>query len=175
MKKTIFIVMTAITTTAAAFGQSTDEQAIQQVVNTIETGWAQKNGQAFSSVFADVHDFIVWHGYYFPGMTKQANAAAHQGLFDGMYKTYDVKFKIDKIRFIRPDIALAHVYGGGHEKGKSAPENPSVLMTMLLEKKDGSWKIISFHNLDLEAFGNKELADRSPIPLKVMYAGWYKK
>jgi uncharacterized protein (TIGR02246 family) len=175
MKKTILIMMTAIATSAMAQTQQADEQAIHKLVNTMETGWVQKNGEIFSSVFADVHDYIVWNGYYFPNMTKQGNAAAHQGLFNGVYRTYDVKFKIDKIRFIRPDLALAHVYGGGFEKGKSSPENPNVLMTMLMEKQNGTWKVISFHNLDLEAFENKELADRSPMPLNVMYAGWYKK
>lgn len=168
--------LSAILTTASiAQSGNADEQAIQQVVNTMETGWVQKNGETFASVFADAHDYIVWNGYYFPGFTRQRNAEAHQGLFNGPYKTYDVKFKIDKIRFLRPDLALVHVYGGGYQKGKSIPENPNVLMSMILEKKDGSWKIIAFHNLDLETFEKKEIGDSSPIPLKVMYAGWYKK
>ncbi|MGB8191628.1 MAG: SgcJ/EcaC family oxidoreductase [Chitinophagaceae bacterium] len=176
MKKIILILLSAIITTASiAQSGNADDQAIQKIVTTMETGWAQKSGEVFSSVFADVHDYIVWNGYYFPGMSRKANAAGHQDLFSGVYRTYDVKFKIDKIRFVRTDLALAHVYGGGYEKGQAVPENPTVLMTMLLEKKDGNWKIISFHNLDLEAFENKATADRSPMPLNVMYAGWYKK
>lgn len=168
--------MTAIAT-ASALAQSgnADEQAIQQIVNTMEKGWTEKNGQIFSSVFADTHDYIVWNGYYFPNMTRERNAGAHQNLFSGPYRTYDVKFKIDKMKFIRPDLAIVHVYGGGYEKSKPAPEHPTVLMSMVIEKKDGTWKIISFHNLDLEAFENKEIAERAPMPLNVMYAGWYKK
>lgn len=176
MKKTIFAMLTSIITSAAvAQSGNADEQAIQKIVTTMETGWTQKSGEIFSSVFADVHDYIVWNGYYFPNMAKQANAAAHQSLFSGPYRTYDVKFRIDKIKFLRTDLALVHVYGGGYEKGKELPENPTVLMSMIIEKKDGNWKVISFHNLDLEAFENKETADRSPMPVKVMYAGWYKK
>ena len=166
--------LTAISTSVFA-QNAADEQAIQKLVSTMETGWVQKSGETFASVFADVHDYIVWNGYYFPNMNKQQNAAAHQGLFNGPYRTYDVKFKIDKIRFLRPDLALVHVYGGGYTKGQAAPENPTVLMSMVAEKKDGDWKVLSFHNLDLFAFTDKETADRSPMPLKVMYANWYKK
>jgi len=166
---------TLASATLSAQTGNADEQAIQKIVTTMETAWAQKNGELFSSVFAETHDYIVWNGYYFPNMTRQGNAGAHQNLFNGVYKTYDVKFKIDKIKFIRHDLALTHVYGGGFEKGKTPPENPGVFMTMLLEKKDGTWKIISFHNMDLEAFEKKEIADHSPMPLNVMYAGWYKK
>jgi len=165
---------TAITASALAQPANADEQAIQKIVSTMETGWVEKKGDVFASVFADVHDYIVWNGYYFPNMNRQGNAAAHQGLFNGVYRNYDVKFKIDKVRFLRNDLALVHVYGGGYEKGKT-PEHPTVLMTMIIEKKDGDWKVISFHNMDLEAFENKEIADRSPMPLNVMYAGWYKK
>ena len=172
MKKAILIMLTAISTSVMA-QNAADEQAIKKVINTMETGWVQKNGEIFSSVFADTHDYIVWNGYYFPNMSKKQNAAAHQGLFDGPYRTFDVEFKIDKIRFVRPDLALVHVYGGGYQKGQPAPENPTVLMSILMEKKE-DWKIISFHNLDLFAFTDKETGERSPMPLKVMYANWYK-
>lgn len=175
MKKAIIIMLSAIiTTSAVAQSGNADEQAIRNVIATMEKGWTEKKGEVFASVFADAHDYIVWNGYYFPNMNVAGNAAAHQGLFSGVYRNYDVKFKIDKIKFLRNDLALVHVYGGGHEKGKTA-EHPTVLMTMIMEKKEGAWKIISFHNMNLEAFEKKEIADHSPMPLNIMYAGWYKK
>lgn len=164
--------MTAIST--SLFAQSTDEQAIKTVVSTMESGWTQKSGEKYSSVFADVHDYIVWNGYYFPNMSKQQNAAAHQELFNGVYRTFDIRLKVDKIRYLRPDLALVHVLGGGYTKGEAVPEHPGVLMSMVMEKKDNNWKVLSFHNLDLLAFADKQVAERSPMPLKVMYANWYK-
>ena len=176
MKKLMFIAA-VISISFASLAQTTnkEEDAIRTVVKTAETGWVEKSGEKFASAFAEVHDFIVWNGYYFPNQTRQATATVHQGLFNGPFRTLDVRFKIDKIKFIRNDIALVHTYGGMYEKGKAVPENPGVLMTMLMEKKEGEWKIISFHNLDLEGFQDKKIADRSPMPLSVMYAGWYKK
>ncbi len=87
---------------------------------------------------------------------------------------FDIRLKVDKIKFIRPDIALMHVIGVMYGKGTEVPKDPGVLMSLLLEEKEGKWQIISFHNLDLETFQNKEIENGSPIPLNVMYASWYK-
>ena len=126
-------------------------------------------------IFDEVHDFIVWNGYYFPNSTQQMTMRTHQGLFDGVYKNYDIALKVDKIKFLKPDIALTHVIGAGYTKGEAIPENPTVLMSIIMQKKGDSWKIISFHNLDLLLFDNKETMAHSPMPPQVMYASWYKK
>lgn len=176
MKKTLLIMLTTIAASAAIAQTGTaDEQALGKLLNTMETGWVQKNGEMFASVFADNHDFVVWNGYYFPNTSQKSTAMSHQGLFDGPFKTYDIRLKVDKIRFIRPDIALIHALGAGYQKGQPIPEDPGVLMSIIAEKKNGTWKIVSFHNLDLEMFQDKEIAERSPMPAKVMYANWYKK
>jgi len=154
--------------------ENEDEAAIRSVVSTMETGWKEKNGEKFASGFADTHDFIVWTGYYFRNTTKAMTASAHQGLFDGIFKTMDIRLKVDKIKFIRPDVALTHVIGVGYNKGEEVPKDPGVIMTLLMEKKDGKWQIISFHNLDLETFQNEDIKKGMPFPAEVMYAGWYK-
>ncbi len=174
MKK-LMLIFTVLTISFASIAQTEkEEELIKAVVNNVQTGWNEKSGEKYASSFAPVHDFIVWNGYYFPNNTRQGNAAGHQQLFNGVYKNSDIKLKIDKIKFIRSDIAMVHTLGGMYEKGKPTPENPGVLMTMLMEKKDGAWQIISFHNLDLEGFQDKATADRSPMPLNVMYSNWYK-
>jgi uncharacterized protein (TIGR02246 family) len=157
---------------ASAQTKPTDEQAVRNIVSTMETGWNDKNGDKFSSVFADVHDYIVVNGFYFPGFTKQGNAAAHQGLFNGVYKTVDIKLNVDKISFVRNDLAMIHILGASYQKGTAVPADPMIIMTVLAEKKNDNWKIISFHNHDLTSFEEKE---RSPVPMNVMYASWYKK
>lgn len=151
--------------------QTKDEEALRAIFTTLEKGWNAKNGEIFSSVFAPTHDYVVVNGLYFSNFSRQANAFAHQGLFDGMYKTYDIRLKVDKINFIRPELAMVHTLGAGFEKGKPIPEHPGIIMTVLAEKKDGDWKIISFHNHNLESFRE---GVHAPMPLNVMYASWYK-
>jgi len=172
----VIITVIAIITFCNSFAQTDkDKKAIEKNVAIMEEGWEQKDGKKYASPFADVHDFIVWNGYYFPNNTKASNAAAHQGLFDGPFKTMDIKLKVDKIKFIRPDIALTHVIGVGYEKGKEIPKDPGVLISLLMEKKADKWEIISFHNLDLEVFQDEQIKSRMPFPAEAMYASWYKK
>lgn len=157
---------------AAAVTQvNKDEEAIKGILTTLEKGWNAKSGETFSSVFADVHDYIVVNGMYFPGFTQKGNAAAHQSLFDGVYKTYDIKLKADKVTFFRPDLAQVVVIGAGYTKGGAAPQDPTIIMTLMVEKKGEDWKIISFHNHELNT---ADIQQRSPMPLKAMYASWYR-
>lgn len=160
--------------TNTLFAQSgPDEAAIRSLVKTMADGWTDGNSQKFASVFADEHDYIVWNGIYMKGMNTQSNAAAHQGLFESVYKDTDHHATVDKIRFIREDLALIHVLAAIVPKGENRPTDPQVLWSGLLEKKDGGWKIISFHNLDLEIFENEQMRRSAPMPPEVMYASWY--
>ena len=172
MKK-IIIMTLAVLTTTLSFAQtnSKDEQAIQNIFSTIQNGWNEKNGEKFASVFADVHDYIVVNGMYFSNFTRQGNAAAHQGLFNGIYKNVNVKLIVDKISFLRPDLALVTAVGGRYTTEKPLPEDPEIIMTVIAEKKNDVWKIISFHNHNLDS----GLKKSSPMPLNIMYASWYKK
>ena len=173
MKKIIIIALTVLTT-ALSFGQtnSKDEQALRAIVTTLEQGWNAKNGQDFASVFADKHDYIVVNGLYIPNMAKVANAQAHQGLFDGEYKNFNIKLNIDKVQFLRPDLAMIYALGAGYDKRNAVPADPGLIMTILAEKQKDEWKIISFHNHSIDM---ENIKRRSAVPLKIAYASWYNK
>ena len=171
MKKTLFLIaaLASATLLSAKQAANKDEEAIKAVVATLQNGWNNKNGETFSSVFAETHDYIVVNGLYFSGWNPKANAAAHQGLFNGIYKDMDIKLKLDKISFVRPDLAMVTIIGASAQKGQLMPEDPGIIMTLLVEKKGEDWKIISFHNHALAVEKN-----RTPMPMIVMYASWYK-
>lgn len=151
-----------------------DEQAIHGLMQTMADAWTDADGQRFASVFADQHDYIVWSGYYLKNIDRTANGNAHQGLFNSVYRNTRLHVAIDKIKFIREDIALVHVLGAVTPKDAPRPDDPQVLWTSLLEKADGAWRIISFHNLDLEVFQDEQVKAAAPVPPQVMYAGWYR-
>lgn len=168
------IVTSLITGSALAQpSQPADEQQIRTLVETMERGWNTKDGKVFASSFAPTHDYIVWDGLYFADMSQEQNAMGHQGLFNGQYKNQDAKFKIDKIKFLKNDIALVHLYGALYDTGKDIPADPAVLMSMVVMRQDGKWQIVSFHNLDLETITDPEHGKRMPMPANVMYKGWY--
>lgn len=175
MKKFIPFITLSVAATQKTTAQTTkDTQAIQDLVSTMSKSWSTANGAGFASVFADQHDYIVWNGYYFKQINPQMNAASHQGIFDTQYRNTDLFLTIDKIKFIREDIALIHVLGASSKKGEGRPEDPQIFFTAIVEKINGAWKIISFHNMDLEVFTNEMTRQHAPMPPQVMYASWYK-
>lgn len=176
MKKSI-IMATLISTAIAVKGQTgaSDEQAIRNIVATMQKAWNVKDGKLWASGFAKVHDYIVINGMYLSAITPEINANAHQGIFNSIYKTTDLELRVDKVTFVRPDLALVYVIGATYQHGTAVPENPGGMISMVVEKKNDEWKIISFHNCDIEISFDGAGANQSPIPPKVMYASWYKK
>lgn len=151
--------------------QAKDEEAIKGLFTTMEKGWNTKSGETFSSIFADNHNYIVVNGLYFSKFSRKANAAVHQSLFDGVYKTTDIQVKVDRVDFLRPDLAVVTAFAGQYPKEGALPKDPSAIMTVIVEKKNDTWQIISFHNHSLsEVFAMKQ----TPVPVNVMYAAWYK-
>jgi len=177
MKKTIILSVITAFTMSAAFAQpdkAADEQAIRNIVTSMQTGWNNKDGKIFSSGFAKVHDYIVVNGMYLSAITQEMNAASHQGIFNSIYKTTDLQLKTDKISFVNPNLALVYVLGATYQQGATLPENPAAMISMVIEKKDNDWKIISFHNGPIQVSFNPGDEARAPIPPKQMYASWYK-
>lgn len=173
MKKMI-IMTTAILSSVFVSGQigSDDELAIRKIPVSIETSWNQKSGEGFASVFAETHDYIVVNGLYFSKLSRMSNANAHQRLFDGVYKTRNIRLVTDKVVGIRNDLAMVYIIGAGYENTTAVPNDPGIIMSLLVEKQKGEWKITSFHNHEIDA---EKLKKESPMPLEVMYASWYKK
>ena len=173
MKKialTTFIVM-SLTTVAVAQNTKADEQSIKNILTSVETGWNEKNGARFASGFANVHDYIVVNGAYLPRLTQADNAKVHQQLFDTRFKNNRIKLVADRINFYRPDLAMVTAIGAGYLDSEAVPKDPTIIMTLLVEKQKEGWKIISFHNHELNMAAIKQ---GSPMPLEMMYASWYK-
>ena len=173
MKKIIFIVSITLCTTTLFAQNEQDEKEVRNLFKTLQEGWNTGSGETFASSFAEPHDFIVWNGYYFKENTIQKNAETHQWIFNTIYKDTQLLYTIDKVKFLSNDIALMHVLGAVTAQNSSRPKDPQVLISIIAQKTNGEWKIVSFHNLDLEAFQNEDIKNQSPVPTSVMYASWY--
>lgn len=154
--RSIFPFFTLITcclfsfTTFSQNGMSSDEKEIRQIVADMQNGWNQKSGEQFATHFSNDHDYVVWSGLYNVNMDRASNVRAHQFLFEGVYKNMDITLKADKVRFIKPDVAMVHTYVNTRKDENTGPDYPEFLITMLLVKNDGAWQIVSFNNLDIE-------------------------
>ena len=135
------------------YGQkSKNVNAVNDIINIMMVAWEEGDGEKFASVFSEPHDFIVWNGFYFRQIDKNANAKNHNFIFKNQFKKTKVYYVVDKIKFIKKKVALIHVFGAVGKNNQGMPSNPGVLWTGILVKKKGKWKIISFHNSDLEIY-----------------------
>ncbi len=173
MKRILFLLTVVLMSTITNAQKASEEQELKNLVGTLQQGWNSASGETVASAFAEPHDFIVWNGYYFKNNTLKNNAETHQWIFNTMYKDTQLFYVIDKIKFLKDDIALLHVLGAVVKKDDARPKDPEVLLTIIAEKMDDRWKIVSFHNLDLEVFQNESMLKNAPVPPSKMYASWY--
>lgn len=150
-----------------------DEMAIRKIVDDMGAAWSRGDAEGFMEPFSDEHDFFVWNGLYFPGATKQQNIDNHRTIFEGRYKNTDYHGVLDKIRFIRDDVAVVMVMAAVTPKGEPAPEHPGVLWSATMHKMNGGWQIQSFHNADIEILKDEAMAQGIPFPIDNMYKSWY--
>ena len=177
-----FLILTLCTLqTTLAVSQtktSLDEKAIRQIVSDMEKGWNTKSGEAFAAHFAHDHSLVVWNGLYMPQVNRALNGQIHQGLFDGIYKTMYLQMKVDKISFVKHDVAMVHTLRNTRQGEASAPAFPQLLITMLMLKNGGTWEISSFHNLNIEY--DEILHKPEPTQEEILacakqnFPGWYR-
>ena len=82
----------------------TDERELHQMVYQLESSWNAGDGDAFAALFADDADFIHILGGYYTG--RETIRAGHRMIFGTIYKGSTVHYSVEKIKFLRPDIAI---------------------------------------------------------------------
>ncbi|HEV2763011.1 MAG TPA: SgcJ/EcaC family oxidoreductase [Pyrinomonadaceae bacterium] len=125
-----------------------DEAAVRENVKSMETGWNTKSGATFAKPFAEDADYVIVNGTHIQG--KTAIDKGHQQIFDTIYKNSTLALTVKQVRFLRPDVALAHVaarmkVGDGPAKGEW-----DALISMVMLKDPGGWKIASFQNTPVQ-------------------------
>jgi len=153
---------------------TTEERPLYEIVEKLGNAWNTADSVAWTAQFAEDADFIHILGGYFNGHT--AIERAHRAIFDTIYKGSRIKLTVEKIRFVRPDVAIVFViteltfFMDGQEKHIQA--RPTLIAA---KESDGSWKIVTFQNTLVTPEGgpareNRQaegihaaLADRHPI------------
>lgn len=120
----------------------------ERVVGQLQTAWNAMDGAAFAAPFAEDADFVNILGEHFRG--RERVAAGHVGIFRSIYAGSTVDMKLERVRLLRPDVALAHVH--------SILDVPQGLLvgrhvarfSMVLTRGTRGWEIAAFHNTRMD-------------------------
>ncbi len=119
------------------------EQAIRQQLARFYQGWNEHDADRMVAIYADdidhVNVFAQWHQG--KQAVRQALAQFHAGPGKNSRKTYTV----EKIRFLKPDVALVHV------RSLSTVGN---LGTYVFGRQSGKWLVVSFTNVEYKLNDN---------------------
>lgn len=121
-----------------------ERAALETIVRQLETAWNGMDGSAFAASFAADAEFVNIRGEYFRG--RNAIAAGHAALFQGIYAGSTNHCAVEGARLLRPEVALVRVHSVLH-----APQGPfsgrhAARFSLVLTKEGRGWEIAALHN-----------------------------
>ena len=124
-----------------------DEAAIRQAVAIMTTAFNTRDDKATASVTTADADFVTVRGNW--SKSSADYIAARRARLATALKNASIRVLDIKIRFLKPDVALAHVT---HEirgmldgDGKEMPPH-SELSLRVFVREHGKWLMTAFHN-----------------------------
>jgi uncharacterized protein (TIGR02246 family) len=123
---------------------TTDEGAIQAILQQFEAAWNAYNSVSIAALFAEDANFIHIFGGQLDGRT--AIEDAHRVIFNTIYRGSHASFTLQSIRFVRPDVAV--VFARAHVKFKENNETREIETrpTLIVVKEQAKWQIVAFQN-----------------------------
>ena len=132
---------------------SHDEEAIRHRAEQFAEAWNQHDPSAIASLFSNDSDCVTLGGDWLRGRDEieQDLAEDHATVF----RESHLMTNAEGVRFLRPDVAVAHVSceltGLLGRDGQKLPWAARGIMTWMLTKDDGTWRIAAFQNTRIEA------------------------
>jgi uncharacterized protein (TIGR02246 family) len=133
-----------------------DAEQVRALYLAAMRGWNAGSGEAFAAPFTDDVDFVAFDGARFRGRDELVRF--HDPLFKTHLKGTRLVGEVTDVRFVTPDVAVLHAYGGTIARGKSepAPERDS-LQTLVAIRRDDRWQLTAFQNTRVRPIGQNHL------------------
>ena len=139
--------MPALGAFAEGRGDPREEQAIKAVLARFYEGWNTHDADKMVSAYAADIDHINVFGEWHQGKAaiKEDIVRLHAGPAKNSHKDYT----IEKMRFIKPDVAVVTV--------RSVSALGGNIGTYVLTKDAGQWLVVNFTNVVYELPGKKQI------------------
>ena len=125
-----------------------DEQALRGPVTHLEERWNAGDGEGWASVFADDAGLVPVDGQYALG--REAAARAHVRLFDTVYRGSHNVGQVDRVRLLRPDVAIVTVnWRLTYTPPGAASQEARARNTLVCVKDQGRWRIAEYQNTSI--------------------------
>lgn len=141
---------------------SSDEDAVKRACERFPEAWNHHDVNAFGALFAADADFVAVNGTYWKGQRSiqlnhsfthgtipidSAGITAPKGVY-GIFKTSFLHFKQIDVRFLRKEVAVAHIQTElvGDARAK-VPRR--TLLLMILTQEGGQWLIAAAQNTEI--------------------------
>jgi uncharacterized protein (TIGR02246 family) len=141
---------------AQADASTSDGARLRAIVAAQVAAWNVGDAKAFSAPFADDGSFTNIRGSVFYG--HQAFEERHVEIFSTFFKGSKLAMSVSKVRFVRPDVAIADIATEISELGGKTPPGVKAtadgrILTRLQEvfvRTGDEWRIASYHNVDVK-------------------------
>jgi uncharacterized protein (TIGR02246 family) len=143
----------ALSTPGKAQTISQDEEMIRRVITEMTEGFNRHDAKAASRMYTAEADFVTVRGE----RAKGAGAIERQlaAIFTTRAKEATQRTLGVTVRFIAPDVAVAHVTnelsGIVRPDDQRLPPHTEISIRVFL-KTDGAWKVAAFHNAIVAPF-----------------------
>jgi uncharacterized protein (TIGR02246 family) len=127
-----------------ASADSPDEQAIRDVFTAFSASWNQPGMPGFGDLFTEDADFVVITGKWMKG--RDEIVSYHRNLLAKNYNGSHSFMDSVTVRFLQPDVAIAHVASGATYIANGTEQKRTGLGTATMVKMNGKWLIAAFHN-----------------------------
>ena len=138
-----------------------DERALRALVAQCEAAWNASDSNAFANTMAEGVAFVGLLGERYEG--REIVALGHRHIFDTIYKSSRVRYTIELIRFLKPDVAVivmqqdltSHLppeaIASTARQRQMSPDmhDSQARATLTCTKSDGSWHIAAIHNTNV--------------------------
>lgn len=136
---------------AQSKGNAADRQAVETMAARFQAAWNRHDMEALAALMAEDVDYVTVVGARDWEKGRQEFQQRHAEVHQTMFKDSVLTIKETHVKFIRPDIAIAHVLW--ETKGDAVPDRKpgeprAGIFTWVVEQRSGKWLILASQNTE---------------------------
>lgn len=128
-----------------------DRKAVETIAASFQNAWNRHDMDALASLMAEDVDYVTVVGAREWEKGRKEFKERHTEVHQTMFRNSVLTIKETHVKFLRPDIAIAHVLW--ETKGDVVPDRKpgearAGIFTWVVEKRSGKWLIIASQNTE---------------------------